>query len=1146
MEANQFVHLHVHSDFSLLDGGARVEALVKRAKKCGMKALALTDHGNMFGAVEFYRAAMAAGIKPIIGYEAYVAPGSRFEKKLAPGTTAYRHLTLLARNETGYKNLLKLATSAYLEGFYRRPRIDKEILSEHAEGLVILSGCLSSELSSLLSEGDYERAKAVVEEYRGIAQEGMYYLELQDHGLEKQKKVLKGKVRLSEELGIPLVATNDIHYVSREDAFAHEVLLCIQTGKKLEDQDRMQLGSAEYYFKTAEEMTQRFGQFPEALANTVKIAEMCNVEMAFDKRHLPRYEDPQGRDMVTQFKQLCYEGAKRRYPDFDSNEEVKKRLEHEMSVIMEMGFVSYFLIVWDFIRYAREQGIAVGPGRGSAAGSIVAYCLGITGIEPLHYGLLFERFLNVERISMPDIDVDFAPAGREKVISYVRERYGQENVAQIITFGTMASRGVVRDVGRVLNLPLPDVDALAKKIPQGMKLHEAVQKEPVLKASYEADDTYRRLFDISFRLEGLNRHASTHAAGVVVSDAPLVNYVPLYKSNSDVSTQFGMVALEALGLMKIDFLGLITLTVLEETLRNIREAGEEPPELDSIPLDDRKTYKLLSRGEGKGLFQLESEGMRELLSRLKPDSFNDLIAILALYRPGPLGKGMVESYIQRKRGKQEVEYPHPSIARILEETYGVILYQEQVMQIANVLSGFTMNEADTLRKAMGKKKREIMEEFRGKFVTQAVGSGVDKGTASTVFGQIAEFAGYGFNKSHSTAYAVIAYQTAYLKANFPAQFMAALLTSEAGDKDKIAGYISECERLKIKILPPEVNKSFERFTVEDGAIRFGLNAVKNVGGKAIRSIVAAREEGPYESLFDFCERVELRDCNKQQIESLIRCGAFDSLKAKRSQLAAVLDEAMEAGARLQRDRKMGQKTFFEAFMASSPKTAAALPDMEEWHESRLLADEKEMLGFYLTSHPLAKHRQVLLGYSTATTATLSQVHDNQTVTVGGLLTKVEVRTSRRGNRFVSITIEDLDGSCNAVVLGDIERFGELLKPDTVVFLQGTVNTVRDRPSIRINRVIPLSEAPKALQTHLIVNMPDGPEPEQQLVKLKRVLEKHPGTSTVLMTFSAGNGGRMRVRLPRAITVEVGKRLISKIEALFGPDHVTYRARGLGT
>jgi len=624
-----------------------------------------------------------------------------------------------------------------------------------------------------------------------------------------------------------------------------------------------------------------------------------------------------------------------------------------------------------------------------------------------------------------------------------------------------------------------------------------------------------------------------------------VNYVPLYKSNSDVSTQFSMGALEALGLMKMDFLGLITLTILEETLRNIRETGKEPPDLDTIPLDDHKTYKLLGRGEGKGLFQLESEGMRELLSRLKPDSFNDLIAILALYRPGPLGKGMVESYIQRKRGKQKVKHLHPSIAQILEETYGVILYQEQVMQIANILSGFTMNEADSLRKAMGKKKPEIMEEFRGKFVAQAVQGGVKKNTASTIFGQIAEFAGYGFNKSHSTAYAVIAYQTAYLKANYPPQFMAALLTSESGDKDKVAAYISECERLKIKVLPPDVHKSFDRFTVEDGAIRFGLSAVKNVGLKAIQSIVAAREEKPYESLFDFCERVELRDCNKQQIESLIRCGAFDKLKARRSQLAAVLDETMEAGARFQRDLKMGQKTFFEAFMENSPKTAAALPDIEEWHESRLLADEKEMLGFYLTSHPLAKHKDVLRGYSTATTTTLTQVRDNQKVTVGGLLTQVEVRTSKRGNRFISVTIEDLDGSCSAVVLGDIERFEGALKPDTVVFLQGTVSTVRDRPSIRINRMIPLSEVSRALQTNLIINIPEGASSQEHLARLKKALEKHPGNSTVLMTFSAGNGGRVKVKLPRAIRVEVSGRLLSKIEALLGPDHVTYSARGLG-
>jgi DNA polymerase-3 subunit alpha len=1144
MSQEQFVHLHVHSDYSLLDGAARVDGLVARAKGSGMKALALTDHGNMFGTVEFYQAAMSAGVKPIIGFEAYVAPESQLEKKVAVGGPAYYHLTLLARNGAGYKNLLRLATSAYLSGFYYRPRIDKTVLRDCAEGLVILSGCLSSELSACLVAGDYERAKAVAEEYRSIAEPGMYYLELQDHGLEDQKKVLKGKVRLSEEMGLPLVATNDVHYIGRDDAFAQDVLLCIQTNKKLDDQDRMRLTSQEYYFKAGEEMAQRFSQFPEALANTARIAEMCNVEIDFNQRHLPRYRDPEGRDMVALFRQLCCEGAAGRYPDFETNEEVRKRLEYEMKVIMDMGFVSYFLIVWDFIKYAREHGIGVGPGRGSAAGSIVAYSLGITGLDPLRYGLLFERFLNAERISMPDIDVDFAPEGREQVINYVRERYEKENVAQIITFGTMAARGVVRDVGRVLNLPLTDVDALAKKIPAGMKLHEAVQKEPVLKTSYETDDTYRNLFDISFKLEGLNRHASTHAAGVVVSDAPLVQYVPLYQSDNNVSTQYGMNALEALGLMKMDFLGLITLTVLEETLRNIRENGAEAPDLDNLPLDDRKTYKLLGRGEGKGLFQLESEGMRELLSRMKPDNFNDLIAILALYRPGPLGKGMVESYILRKQGKENVEHLHPSIAGILKETYGVILYQEQVMQIANVLSGFTLNEADSLRKAMGKKKPEIMQEFREKFVKQAVERGVEEATGRNIFEHIEQFAGYGFNKSHSTAYALISYQTAYLKANYPLQFMAALLTSESGDHDKLAVYSAECERMKIKILPPDVNRSTGRFTVEGEAIRFGLGAVKNVGFKGIQSILKEREEGPYKSLFDFCERVELRDCNKQHVDSLIKCGAFDSLGAKRAQLAAILDEAMESGARLQRDRKMGQKTFFEAFSEHSPRTAAVLPDVGEWPESMLLAHEKDMLGFYLSSHPLAKYSQLIRGYSTATTATLRQVHDNRTVTVGGLLTRVEARLSKRGNKFISVTFEDIEGSGSAVVLGDVGRFESQLKPDSVVFLQGTVDNVRDRPSIKVNRVIPLDEAPKVLRTRLIVNVPEGADSKENLEKLRKVLEKHPGNSAVIMTLSVGNGGRIKVKLPRAISVEVGRRLISKIETLFGQDHVTYSALGL--
>jgi len=1142
MADNQFVHLHVHSDNSLLDGGVKVASLVKKAKECGMKSLALTDHGNMFGAVELYQSALDAGIKPIIGYEAYVAPGSRFEKKQMQTGRPYYHLTLLARNDRGYKNLLRLASAAYLVGFYRRPRIDKELLAECSEGLVILSGCLASEIGYWLAGGDYERAKQVALEYKEIAEPERYFLELQDHGLEAQKKVLKGKVRLSEELGLPLVVTNDVHYLSKEDAFAHEVLLCIQTGKKLEDQDRMRLDTQEFYFKTPEEMAQKFDQFPEALSNTVKIADMCNVELDFNTRHLPRFKDTQGKDMVLLFKDLCYKGARERYEDFETNDAVKERLEYEMKVIMDMGFVSYFLIVWDFIKYAKDNDIAVGPGRGSAAGSIVAYCMGITGLDPLKYGLLFERFLNSERVSMPDIDVDFAPSGRDKVISYVRERYGQENVAQIITFGTMAARGVVRDVGRVLNLPLADVDALAKKIPQGFKLAEAVDKDPVLKTSYETDDTYKNLFDISFRLEGLNRHSSTHAAGVVVGDAPLVNYVPLYQANGDISTQYSMNALEALGMMKMDFLGLITLTVIKETLRNISESGMEPPDIDAIPLDDRKTYKLLSRGEGKGLFQLESEGMRELLGRMKPDNFNDIIAVLALYRPGPLGMGMVDSYVERKKGREETVHLHPMIASILNETYGVILYQEQVMKIANVLSQFTLNEADSLRKAMGKKKPEIMAEYQEKFVSQAVKNGVDERKARLIFEHVEKFAGYGFNKSHSTAYALISYQTAYLKANYPPQFMAALMTSESGNHDKLASYSQECERMKIKIFPPDINRSLGHFTVEEDSIRFGLAAVKNVGAKAIESIVSEREEGQYVSLFDFCERVDLRDCNRQQIESLIRCGAFDSLKAKRAQLAEVLEESMESGARLQQDRRMGQKTFFETFEETKQKGTAFLPEIEEWPESKLLSDEKELLGLYLTSHPLAKYRELIEGYSTTTTAELPQMNDETRVTIGGYINKSEVRTSKKGNKFLSLVIEDLHGSCSAVVLGKIDKFEKELKQDSVVFLQGMVNSIRERPSIRVKKVIKIEDAPKRLATKLIINIPEGQDNEVILTKLKKSLEKHPGSSPVVMMISTGNGKKVKVKLPGTVQVEVGKRLMSKIEALFGADHVRYSAR----
>jgi len=1142
VEREEFVHLHVHSDYSLLDGAAKISDLLAACKRQRMTALALTDHGNMFGAIEFYEAALKEGIKPVIGYEAYLAPGSRSEKK-AVGQAGTYHLTLLAKNEAGYHNLLKLATAAYLEGFYYKPRIDKEILRSCREGLIILSGCMSGEIDSLLAADGYEGARKCAQELLQIAQPGCFYLELQDHGIEEQKKTVEGKARLSKDLGIPLVATNDVHYVSKDDAAVQEVLICVKTGKSLQDATRMTMKSDQFYFKTGDEMRTGFAQFPEAIANATKIASECAAEIEFGRRRLPSFKQDAAKSNVEFFRHLCEEGCRARYPNFQTNAAVQERLNYEIRVIMETGFVNYFLIVWDLVRFAHKKGIPVGPGRGSAAGSIVAYCLGITDIEPLRHGLLFERFLNKDRISMPDIDIDFATAGREEVIKYVAGRYGTENVAQIITFSTLAARGAVRDVGRVLSIPLPDVDAIAKRIPQGMRLKDAIRQDSDLQTFYTQDPTYKQLFDFSMKIEGFCRNASTHAAGVVIADAPLVHYVPLYKDEDQITTQYPMESLEAIGLMKMDFLGLITLDVIEEALRSIRESGIDFPDIGKIPLDDKKTYKLLARGETVGLFQLESTGMRDLLVRIRPDCFDDLVAIIALYRPGVLGSGMIDKYVRRKREEEPVEYSHPLLKNILEETYGVMVYQEQVMQIANVLGAFTMNEADFLRKAMGKKLPEIMAPFRDKFVQGAHKNGVQEETAEKIFDQMEQFGGYGFNKSHSAAYAILSYRTAYLKANYPLHFMAALLTSEMGkDHAKLAEYVSECDALKIKVLPPDTNRSFTRFAAESSHIRFGLGGVKNVGLRAAQSIEEVRRTGgEFKSFFDFFERVDLRLCNKQVVESLIKCGAFDWTGARRSQLAAVIDDALRFGATRQADKKSGQRDLFRALEKGAPQKMEILPEIPEWHEQQLLSYEKEMLGFYLSSHPLAKYEKVIKGYSTSTSGTLQSLEQGEKVIIGGLLTSVTKKTSKQGKPFYTATLEDMEGEAECVLFNNIEEFSALLKVDHIVFIEGVVSKLRERPSIRITDMIPLKEAPKRLQTNLIVALPEASATAEEMQKLREILIKHPGDSPVYLVLKEPSANGARVKLPKECSVTVSEKLTGAIEKALPAAQVKYSA-----
>ena len=963
MKHADFVHLHLHTSYSLLDGACRVSDLTRYAADLKFPALAITDHGAMFGVIDFYKSARAAGIKPIIGQEFYVAPESRHDRKLDEfGQSAY-HLVLLARNSEGYSNLIKLSSISYIEGFYRKPRIDKEILADHSEGLLALSACLKGEVAYLLNRGDYEGAKKTAVWYQELFGEN-YFLEIQHNGMPEQDKANEGMLKLSEDTGIGLVATNDIHYLRREDTRMHDLLLCIQTGKTVNDEDRMRMDAHELYLKSAEEMELQFREYPDALSNTLVIAERCNLEIPLGETHLPRFPIPEGmteesflysqvRDGFDKRMELILENS----PEDQREELLEKyqaRMGTELEVITKMGFPGYFLIVWDFIRFAKEQGIPVGPGRGSAAGSLVAYSLGITDIDPIRYGLLFERFLNPERISLPDIDVDFCMERRDEVIRYVANKYGEDRVAQIITFGTMAARGAIRDVGRALDMSYAEVDRIAKLVPEilGIKLPDAIEQEPQLKEAMKKDKKVADLLELAQKMEGLHRHASTHAAGVVISDLPLSSHVPLYRNIKDDSilTQFAMKELENIGLVKFDFLGLRTLTLLSNALklanRKRSDLGEEPVEMERLDLLDQKTYELLSTGDTDGVFQLESSGMRDLLIKMKPGSFEDLIALVALYRPGPLGSGMVTDFINRKQGRQKIAYDTRELEEILSETYGVIVYQEQVMQIASELAGYSMGEADNLRRAMGKKLPEEMEKQRVRFLEGSKKSGIPDKKAAGIFDNLAFFAGYGFNKSHSAAYALIAFQTAYLKAHYPLEFMAALLTSEMDNSDKVTQHIGVCKDMGVLLLPPDINQSEISFTVEDDGIRFGLGAVKNVGIAALEEILGQRgNDEPFKTVNEFCSRVDLRKVNRRVIESLIKSGAFDCCGDNRSQLLAAVDQAMERGQKAQRDRDSGQITMFEGALAS--ETEDSIPDVEVWSEQQRLAFEKESLGFLL-------------------------------------------------------------------------------------------------------------------------------------------------------------------------------------------------------
>ncbi len=1140
MEEKDFVHLHVHSHYSLLDGACRVPDLVNRAREFGMSHLALTDHGNLFGAVEFFLACQRAQISPILGMEAYLAPGSRFDRTKGARAGSYPHLVLLARNEHGYRNLVRLASAAYLEGFYYKPRVDKELLREKSDGLIGMSACLSGEVNVAALEGRLDEAKRLIREYQEIFGPENFFLEIMDHGLPEQRALRKALPRLSAETGAPLVATCDVHYLNPQDALAHEVHLCINTGTSLEDPGRMRMGTDQFYFRSGLEMIQRFKDLPEAITNTRRIAERIEFELNLDQILLPAFHHEGVTDNHAFLRQLCEEGFQRHYGA--DNHHARTRLEHELGVISRMGYVDYFLIVWDFIRFARENGIPVGPGRGSAAGSVVSYCLGITLLDPLRYDLLFERFLNEDRISMPDIDVDFCMEGRGRVIDYVKQKYGDDRVSQIITFGTMAARQVIRDVGRVLRIPLSQVDWICKRIPggPGVTLKRAFKEDSELRELADKDPVHRDLFRIAARLEGLNRNAGTHAAGVVIGDRPLTEIVPLYKAGDVVSTQYPMEMLERLGLLKMDFLGLRTLTIIELARDAVRRNHGVAIVFDNKSLDDASTYELLCRGEGVAVFQLESSGMRELMKRMAPDRFEDLIALLALYRPGPLGSGMDQTYVRRKHGEEEITSLHPDIADILMETNGVILYQEQVMRIANVLGGFSMNEADNLRKAMGKKKMAIMQTFREKFVDGAAQRGVVADQATYIFDLMEEFAKYGFNKSHSAAYALLSYQTAFLKANYPAEFMAAVLSCEMSNTDKVASYLEECRRMDISILPPDINISGDRFTVSDGKIVYALAAVKNVGLKAVREIVDRRQGlGRFSSLYELCEEVGPHVATKSVLENLTKAGAFDSICADRARVFTAVETAIARGNARNRDRASGQLTF-DDLLASSGKAVArdeSYPEVPPWSEPQQLSFEKEVLGLYLTGHPLNKHQELVRSLTTCDLASLAAVTAGRNVVVAGQVAAVRTTTTRRGEKMAFVTLEDLSAQAEAVLFPDpYAAHKDELEPDRLVFLRGKVESRGEGTSLIGEEVIPFDAAPQRLSRAIAIHLDVEKTTEQMLFALKRVFADHPGACPVTLWFRRKDTARP-VKVGNGLSVLPDSAFLQAVGGLLGDRRV---------
>lgn len=1151
-----FVHLHVHTQYSLLDGAIRIDDLLAKCKEFGMSSVAVTDHGAMYGSLEFYLKAKKAGIKPIIGCEFYIAPISRTDKSAKSSGKAAFHIVLLAMNFAGYKNLLKLASIAQLQGFHYKPRIDMEVLKEYSQGLIAMTACLHGEIPYLLAKANNkELARQKALELKAIFPDRLY-LEIQENGIPEQAIANEGLKDLSTELNLPLVATNDCHYLNQDESYAHEVLLCIQTGKTINDPKRFKFSTDQLYFKSPEEMASDFLDCPEALEATVTIADRCNIDLEFGKNHFPAFPIPEGETPDSLFEKIAREGFKERLIQIREKNKLsleqekvyRARLDMEIDVIKTMGFPGYFLIVADFITWAKNHGIPVGPGRGSGAGSLVAYSMKITNIDPIPYGLIFERFLNVERMSMPDFDVDFCQERRGEVIKYVHDKYGGDShVAQIVTYGSMKAKGVIRDVGRALALPFGDVDRIAKLVPDELKMtiKKAVKQEPRLKDLQQRDEKVGELLKVGMVLEGLQRHTSIHAAGVVISPEPMVEYLPVCKGpKGEVLTQYDMKHTEKTGLIKFDFLGLKTLTVIDRSLKLINQELSKPLDIDSIPLNDAKTYDMLCKGDALGVFQLESSGMRSLLMKMKPEVFSDLIALVALYRPGPLDSGMVDDFVDTKHGRKIAKYLLPQLEPILKETYGVIVYQEQVMKIANVLAGYSLGDADNLRRAMGKKIPEVMEEQREKFMLGAEEKNIPADRAKKIFDLMAKFAGYGFNKSHSAAYALIAYQTAYLKAHYPSQFMAALLSCDMNNTDKVVLYISECKEHDIDVLPPDINESCHDFTVINDRIRFGLAAVKNVGGAALDSIIEERDtDGPYKSLGDFCKRVDSRKVNRRVIESLIKAGAFDSLQGKRSQLIAILDQAMDQAQATQRDKESGQLSLFSLMPEETQEKSSniPMPDILEWDKKERLQYEKETVGFYITGHPLDDFREELKQVAYNQITTLNECGDGAAVRIGGLIkTKKELK-SKKGDAMAFLTMEDTTGSVEVIAFPSVfSNCFHLLNEDNTIVVQGVLQKEEEGGfKILAEHIDSLEDAQLKYTTGTKIELISDQVSRPKIETLKKVIHQHHGPCPVSLTLHFAKRGEADIDIPEDLTINPCVQFLKTVDETLGYGAVSY-------